>query len=576
MDKQANQVRLSSIERFRTARLHANLEQLQAVLFGRSATLLSYDEVREKVQARETGRRELKSIPLDGIVGSVGRYNDFTRRFFPLVDKDEYRWARVYALTEGLEGVPPIEVFQLGDVYFVRDGNHRVSVARELGATTIEAYVTLVEAPVPLEPDLQPEDLILKEQQARFLEETGLHETAENADFSMTAAGNYRVLIRRIEIHQAWLERETGREVTFSEAALDWYRTIYRPAVQIIRQRGILRDFPDRTETDLYVWLEQHREELAANLGWSVPAEAAADDLVAVYSQQPDQVLQRAGEAVRSAFTPELLDAGPAPGAWRESWLTARQDGRLFSHVLVAINGREDGWLALEQGLAVARREHGRVFGLHVTAALDEEEVLALKETFDRRCTAAGVTGELSVESGDVTDLICARARWSDLVVLSLAHPPGPQPAARLGSRFSALLRRCPRPVLAVPRVAADPERLLLAFDGSPKAREGLFVAAYLAGNWEATLTVLTVEEKVKAIDISAEARQYLAAEGVEAEFVVEKGEVAAGILQAARERNCDLIIMGGYGYSPLLEIVMGSTVDELLRARSRPVLICR
>ncbi|MCP4419748.1 MAG: universal stress protein, partial [Chloroflexi bacterium] len=195
-------VGLAAVEQFRSARLHAKLEQIRAVLTGKSADLLSYEEVRKKIHAKETNKRELKDIPLNAIVGSVGRYKDFTRRFFPLVEGDQYRWARVRTLTESMEGLPPIEVYQIGEVYFVRDGNHRVSVARELELTHLEAYVTQVETPVPLTPNVQPDDLINKERYSLFLARTHLDRRYPELDFSMSVAGNYRVLEQQIKVHQ--------------------------------------------------------------------------------------------------------------------------------------------------------------------------------------------------------------------------------------------------------------------------------------------------------------------------------------------------------------------------------------
>ena len=123
MNDNSSELTLSAVDQFRSARLHAKVEQIKAALTGKSADLLSYEEVRAKVKARETNRRELKEIPLDAIVGSVGRYRDFTRRFLPLVEKDEQRWARVLRLTGSLEGLPPIEVYQLGEAFFIGPSN---------------------------------------------------------------------------------------------------------------------------------------------------------------------------------------------------------------------------------------------------------------------------------------------------------------------------------------------------------------------------------------------------------------------------------------------------------------------
>ena len=390
-----HQVRLTAVEEFHNARLQAKLEQIKAALTGQSADLLSYEEVREKVNAVETNRRELKEIPLDAIVGSVGRYKDFTRRFLPLVEGDEHRWARVRTLSQSMEGLPPIEVFQIGDVYFVRDGNHRVSVAREQNFKRIEAYVTQVATAVPLEPDIQPDDLINKERYAHFLERTRLDEAIPDLDLSMSVAGNYRVLEQQIGVHQQWVKEHLDEAISFEEAAVRWYEQVYQPVIQMIRERGMMRDFPNRTETDLYVWIDKHRHELAGKLGWSVDAETAVSDLATSQSKDPKQVIQRFGQKLRDALTPAALETGPQVGEWRESWLATHRPDRLFSHILVAIDGQEPGWRALEQALDVARREEGKIFGLHIVNAPEErnsKEATAVQSHFEQRCHEAGIS----------------------------------------------------------------------------------------------------------------------------------------------------------------------------------------
>jgi nucleotide-binding universal stress UspA family protein len=278
--------------------------------------------------------------------------------------------------------------------------------------------------------------------------------------------------------------------------------------------------------------------------------------------------------------TPDEIEAGPPPGQWREERLAARQDDRLFADILVAVSGDEIGWHALEQALAVARREGGRVHGVHVTrseAEREGEDVQAIQTEFDRRCQAAGVPGRLAVEVGGVARKLCERSRWVDLVVLSLAHPPAPQPVAKLGSGFRTLIRRCPRPVLAVPEGALPLDRALLAYDGSPKAEEALFVATYLAGGWGIPLVVVTVIETGRTTSAAlARAREYLESHRVEATFVKESGPVAEAILKTAEAHESDLIVMGGYGFSPVLEVALGSAVDRVLREARGAVLVCR
>jgi nucleotide-binding universal stress UspA family protein len=570
----------SAVLDFRRARRRAAMEQILARLTGKSADLLSYEEVRQKLKVRSSGKQELKEVPLDAIVGSVGRYADFTRSFLPRQDSDEERWARVKVAVTDLSGLPPVKVYQVGEAYFVLDGHHRVSVARQFGATHIQAYVTEIRTKVSLSPDIQPDDLIWKAEYADFLEHTHLDELHPEADLSVSIPGQYQVLEEHIEVHRYFMGLEQEREIPYEEAVTHWYDEIYWPVVQVIRERDILRDFPGRTETDLYLWVSEHRAALEKELEWGIRAEAAAADLAAQLSPRPQRVVARIGEKILDAVTPNGFKAGPPPGQWRSEQLEACEYDRLFADILVPVSGEEIGWQALEQALEVARREGARLYGLHIVsleAQRDSEEAHAVQAEFNRRCKAAGIPGELAIEVGGMARKICERARWTALVVVHLAHPPAPQPLARLSSGFRTLIRRCPRPVLAVPRASSHLDCALLAYDGSPKADEALFIATYLSCRWNITLVVVTVIEAGRTtLETLTRAQSYLETHRVQAAFVKESGSVAEVILKTAEEHESGLIIMGGYGLSPMLEVVLGSTVDQVLRSSRRPMLICQ
>ena len=156
-----------ALEDFRKARREASLQEIMSLVTRRREELLSYDEVRRKLKGVEGSRQELKEIPLDGIIGSVNRYKDFTRSFLPRSGIDRDRWTGVMSSATGSTGFPPIDVYQIGDVYFVQDGHHRVSVARRLGIDPIQAYVKEVHTKVTLTPDTQPDDLIIQHHRGR-------------------------------------------------------------------------------------------------------------------------------------------------------------------------------------------------------------------------------------------------------------------------------------------------------------------------------------------------------------------------------------------------------------------------
>ena len=551
-----------------------------AKLTGKSDRLLSYEEAREKLRGLESARQTLSSVPVDAIVGTVGRYSDFTRQFLPRQDSDAVRWARVKLMMTEQAGLPPVELYRIGDTYFVKDGHHRVSVARELGATHIEAYVTDVRTKVPLSPDASPDDLIIKAEYTAFLEDTNLNELRPQADLAVTVPGQYEVLKEHIAVHRYFMGLEQRREIGYEEAVTHWYDEVYLPVVQIIRERDLLRDFSGRTETDLYLWLAEHRAALEAELGWLVePADAAAD-LAARSGRSLRRVIARVAEKVIDAVMPEELSGGPTPGEWRQEQLSNHRDDRLFAHVLVPISGKWATWRALEQALEIARREEAHLHGLHVVGAQvekDGREALTVRNEFDRRCEKAGVWGKLTVDVGRVSRRVVEYARWVDLVVVNLAYPPPPTPLARLNWGLRVMIRRSPSPVMIVPGVPSTMKRALLAYDGSPKAQEALFVAAYLASRWQTELVVVTVLEGDRTTsDTLLRARTYLESRNVQATYVERAGPVGRTILQVGAEQDSDLMIMGGYGFSPVLEAVLGSSVDQVLRKSQQPVLVCQ
>jgi nucleotide-binding universal stress UspA family protein len=252
----------------------------------------------------------------------------------------------------------------------------------------------------------------------------------------------------------------------------------------------------------------------------------------------------------------------------------------MFSNILVPVIGRESGWHAVEQALTVAQRENGRLYGLHILSPdMDNEsqDVKNLQDEFDQRCQVSNVPGSLILATGEVAQNIIERARWHDLVIISLDYPPPIQPLKTLHHGFRNLVQRCPRPILAVTKAAKPLSRAMLAYDGSPKAREALFIAAYLSGRWNIPMVVINVGESgrgnVGGLD---GARQYIEGYGLQAEYIQRSGSNDQAILSAVREFGCDLLLMGGYGHGPFLDIVLGSTVNRVLNEIEIPVLICR
>jgi len=572
---------VKAVNDFREARRKAAMQGVMARLSRQSTELLSYEEVRRKLRALESSRTRLRDIPIDAIVGSVGRYTDFTRNFLPLYDSDEGRWARVMSETTGLTGLPPIDVYQIGEVYFVLDGNHRVSVARQNDATSIQAYVTEVHTRVNIGPDIQPDDLIIKAEQTEFLNQTQLDRTRPDTDFTITNPGQYPTILEHIEVHRYFMGIDENRAIPYEEAVLHWHDEIYCPIVQTIRERGILRYFPERTEADLYLWISRHRTKLEDALGWHIETEAAATDLETRFSPELSKAFSRLTSRIYDAITPDALESGPPPGAWREGAIQRREEHNLLANILVSVSDKDKDWLALDQGLIFARRESGQIQGLHVAKsknAGESEEFRQLVSEFDNRCQSAGIHGHLAIESGAIARVICERSHWTDLIVTKVTYPPSDHPIARFGSGLRTMIRRCPRPILAIPDQLSDLNNALLAYNGTPKADEALYLATYMATKWGIQLNVLIIEhEDIDSVTLSDRAKQYISIHNSQANFIHHKpGNRSEIILKTAQTYDCDFILMGGYKSSPVVEVVLGSVVDEVLRQSQIPLLICR
>lgn len=268
---------------FEQAHRRAFLQDTMALVRYEPVNLLPFEEVREKLRLRHKSYLGLQEVPLDQIVGSVGRYEDFTRTFMPRKASTRPRWENIDSLMDS-GGWPPIELYKVSDTYFVRDGNHRVSVAHQLGMDTIEAEVWEYSSRVPLEADDDLDDLILRAEYLEFLEDTELDKLRPEQWIILTQPGGYWELEESIAVHRHWKNWELAEdqpELSWTEAVIDWYDTIYLPLAEKIQESDVLSFFPGRTEADLVVWVLRHWDKLERDYGGEdIPPEEVVDDFV--------------------------------------------------------------------------------------------------------------------------------------------------------------------------------------------------------------------------------------------------------------------------------------------------------
>ena len=243
-----------------------------------SVDLIPFEEVRTRLHLTQKYCIGLQAIELAHIRGSVGRYSDFTSAYLPRGSHLRQRWQRVKTVVI-TKGMPPIEVYQVGDAYFVVDGNHRVSIARQEGMKTIEAYVCKFVTPVGLSAEADLDEVIIKSEYAEFQKKTRLDKLRPGQEIVFTSPGHYRELECLITMFRDALEETRGEVISYEEAMLLWFDMVYSPAVHEIKISGAMERFPDRTEADLFIWMWQHQQRLV-NQYPSSPIQISARRLV--------------------------------------------------------------------------------------------------------------------------------------------------------------------------------------------------------------------------------------------------------------------------------------------------------
>ena len=268
---------------FSRARRRAFLRRIGAYLRRDpgSNRLLSFDEVKGALGAISqvyVGRRE---VPVSKIVGSVGRHRDFDRAFLPSKPDLGTRWRRIDEIMHRAEELPPVSLFKIGDAYFVQDGNHRVSVARQQGVEMIDAEVIELRSRVPVDSALTARDLLYKLEHRRLLERLPIDRVLPEIHVEFSDVADYRRLATYVEAHGFRVTQLWKRYVSSEEVLRDWYEYGYRPIAEMIREERILDAFPGRTELDLYLWIVFHRERLALEArDERISPQAAKDDIL--------------------------------------------------------------------------------------------------------------------------------------------------------------------------------------------------------------------------------------------------------------------------------------------------------
>jgi hypothetical protein len=272
---------------FERARFHGFVYSLKNWFRRGDNTLKPFDEVRRRLPTEAQHYAGMQEVPLDKILGSVGRYQDFDRAFLPKYSFMRSRWESVDQAHLQDINLPPIEVYKLGPFFYVKDGNHRVSVARERGQAFIDAMVTEIVVTVPVDEHTDIDDLISRQESADFQRRTHLDELCQGANVCLSLPGQYSKLLEHIAVHRWYMGEAAHHAVPYSEAVKSWYQDVYLPLVKIIREQDVLVEFPGRTEADLYLWIIEHLWFLREQSSEDVSYESAVAHFTDLFTHRP-------------------------------------------------------------------------------------------------------------------------------------------------------------------------------------------------------------------------------------------------------------------------------------------------
>lgn len=267
---------------FARARNKALFNEIQHLLTPEEAAMISLKAVRKVIKTQSETYIGMKVIPINKIVGSEGRYRDFDNQFFPKRSIIKERWEHVDEAVIKDIVLPPIKVYELGGLYFVRDGNHRVSVAKSKGVEFIDAEVVSLQTEIKLSPARTLNGMmkqIISYEKRNFYFETNFGDITDYWVLDFSTAGQYDVIYNHILTHKYFINQNQTEEIPMEDAVLSWFNNVYLPVVTTIQKYKIMKYFRKNTVSDLYVWIITFYDELKKKFGDGLPLDQIVNDI---------------------------------------------------------------------------------------------------------------------------------------------------------------------------------------------------------------------------------------------------------------------------------------------------------
>ena len=266
---------------FNKARNKALFNELQHLLNPDEATLISFSDIKKLLRPSNEVYKGMMVVPISLIVGSEGRYRDFDNHFFPKNNFLKARWEHVDMAHYQDIVLPPISLYEVGGLYFVRDGNHRVSVAKSQGIDFIDAEVVSLQSEIKLKPGTTREQLIkqvVEYEKRVFYNETGFGDITDYWLLNFSTPGQYDLVYNHILIHKYYINMDKEEEIPMEDAILSWFNNVYLPVIHTIDQHKMMKRFKGRTKSDLYVFLIKYWDELKQKFGEDFSLDQAAEE----------------------------------------------------------------------------------------------------------------------------------------------------------------------------------------------------------------------------------------------------------------------------------------------------------
>jgi hypothetical protein len=276
-----DEIKRQASEDFSRARTKEIFSRIKHFLHTDRNRLLSLNDVRKILKPKNESYVGLKAVPIDLIVGSEGRYRDFNKYFLPRSEHLRSRWERVDEARLSDLTLPPIELYEIGGVYFVRDGNHRVSVAKMQGVEMVDAEVISLSTEIKLSPNMTIDELkaaLISYEKTIFYKKTQFKKLTGCGTLDFTIPGRYDVIYNHILVHKYYLNLPQSKEISFKEALVSWYKNVYVPVINIITEEKLCSLFPQRTPSDLYVWIIKRWDLLKKKYGIHYALSDAVED----------------------------------------------------------------------------------------------------------------------------------------------------------------------------------------------------------------------------------------------------------------------------------------------------------